>query len=57
MIIEIEKIRNNVKMPERANPSDAGLDVFFNPEDGKEITVFSNENKLLSIGCKFGVPH
>ena len=57
MIIEIEKIRANVRTPERANPSDAGLDVYFNPEDGKEVTIFSNENKLLPIGCKFGVPH
>lgn len=57
MIIEIEKIRESVKTPERANPSDAGLDVFFSPADGKKITIFSNENKLLPIGCKFGVPH
>ena len=49
MIIEIEKMRENVRTPERANPSDAGLDVFFNPEDGKEVTIFSNENKLLPI--------
>jgi dUTP pyrophosphatase len=57
VIIEIEKVRESVKTPERANPSDAGLDVFFNPSDGKKITIFSNENKLLPIGCKFGVPH
>ena len=57
MIIEIEKVRENIKMPERANPSDAGLDVFFNPESDEQITICSNENKLLPIGCKFGVPH
>tara|TARA_R110002110_G_scaffold54615_5_gene156551 strand:- start:336 stop:905 length:570 start_codon:yes stop_codon:yes gene_type:complete len=57
MIIEIEKVRENTKMPVRANPSDAGLDVFFNPIDGNNVTICSNENSLLSIGCKFGVPH
>ena len=32
MIIEYTRVRNNVHPPERANPSDAGLDLFFNPE-------------------------
>lgn len=32
MIIEYAKVRQQVRAPERANPSDAGLDLFFNPE-------------------------
>ena len=32
MIIEYIRVREHgVKPPERANPSDAGLDLFFNP--------------------------
>ena len=31
MLLEFFKMHDNVKTPERANPSDAGLDVFYNP--------------------------
>jgi hypothetical protein len=31
MIVEYFKTRLNVKDPQRANPSDAGLDVFYCP--------------------------
>ena len=31
MIIEYYRIREDVQPPERANPSDAGLDLKFNP--------------------------
>ncbi len=33
MMIEYVRVREDVKPPERANPSDAGLDVFFCPMD------------------------
>ena len=32
MIIEYMRVRESAHPPERANPSDAGLDLYFNPE-------------------------
>tara|TARA_B100001778_G_C18226591_1_gene466949 strand:+ start:152 stop:601 length:450 start_codon:yes stop_codon:yes gene_type:complete len=57
MIIEIEKTTTDAVMPNRAHPSDAGLDVFFNPKDRLEVTIQPGNNSLLPIGCKFGIPH
>ena len=45
MIIEYARVRNNVRPPERANPSDAGLDLFFNPEP--EGILLHNKFKQL----------
>ena len=57
MILEFMKTRETAKSPERANPSDAGLDVFFCPEDRESIKLKRGENKLFQTGLKFGVPH
>ena len=58
MILEIE-VREGAKSPNRANPSDAGLDVFYCPTDPNvsAISIGPGENKLLPTGLKFGVPH
>ena len=65
MIIEYTRLRNDVQPPERANPSDAGLDLFFNPEPVgilpspklDSIAIKPGENRLLSTGYRFGIPH
>jgi len=58
MIIEYARVRENVKPPIRANPSDAGLDLKFNPEDGKtSFTIGPGESVILPTGLRFGVPH
>lgn len=57
MIVEYYKTRLNVKDPVRANPSDAGLDVFYCPKVENEITIEPGENAILPTGLKFGVPH
>lgn len=59
MILEYYCVRDNAVRPTRANPSDAGLDVHFNPEDGelKGVWLEPGESKLFSTGLKFGVPH
>ena len=58
MILEYTK-RSDAKAPERANPSDAGLDVFYSPEDPKVTTcsIDPGKNMLLGTGLKFGIPH
>lgn len=57
MILEYVRTRENAIPPSRANPSDAGLDLFFNPEDGLEIVLQPGESKLFQTGYKFGIPH
>ena len=56
MILEYSKVRHNSRTPERANPSDAGLDVFYGPEEGDEAGQWLQpaESKVFSTGLKFG---
>ncbi len=58
MIIEYSKVHDTVYDPERANPSDAGLDVFYSPEDEDDfVELHPGDNSLLPTGLKFGIPH
>ena len=59
MMIEYVRVREDVRPPERANPSDAGLDVFFCPDDAavSAVTIAAGESKILPTGLRFGVPH
>jgi len=59
MMIEYVRVRGDVKPPQRANPSDAGLDVFFCPDDAAVggITVPAGGSVILATGLRFGVPH
>jgi dUTP pyrophosphatase len=65
MIIEYVRTRESARPPERSNPSDAGLDLFFNPEPKgilpspklDSILIESGRSALLSTGYKFGIPH
>ena len=58
MIIEYSRVRPDAKPPTRANPSDAGLDLFFNPEDvSTAIRLQPGESKLFQTGIRVGVPH
>ena len=65
MIIEYTRVRESARPPERANPSDAGLDLFFNPEpEGflpspkqDSILIDRGQSVLLPTGYKFGIPH
>jgi len=56
-MLEYVRVRKGVHPPERANPSDAGLDLFYNPEGGGEITIEPGTSAVLPTGCRFGVPH
>jgi len=59
MMIEYVRLRPDVRPPERANPSDAGLDVYWCPSDAATIAkvVRAGGSVLLETGLKFGVPH
>tara|TARA_B100000287_G_scaffold359215_1_gene351187 strand:+ start:147 stop:611 length:465 start_codon:yes stop_codon:yes gene_type:complete len=58
VIIEYTKTREDAHSPQRANPSDAGLDVFYSTkEPGEIIAVHPNQGALVPTGLRFGVPH
>ena len=58
MLVEFYKSHRNAKTPVRANPSDAGLDVFACFDDKDVIkTINPGESVLVNTGLKFGIPH
>ena len=60
MIVEYALCRPMAKPPERANPSDAGLDVFYSPREenlAKKLTIHPGEGAVIATGLRFGVPH
>jgi len=65
MLIEYYRLREDVQPPERANPSDAGLDLKFNPvslgflpsPSLDSVSIEPGESVVLPTGYRFGVPH
>ena len=57
MIIEYARVRENAKPPFRPNPSDAGLDIRYSPEDESDYVIQPGESAVLPTGLRFGVPH
>jgi len=57
MILEYAKAHPGALAPHRANPSDAGLDVFYSPEIAATVIINPGDSKILGTGLKFGVPH
>jgi len=59
MILQYYMIHQNVHAPMRANPSDAGLDLKWSPEDTSitGLRIEPGESKLLGTGCCFAIPH
>lgn len=59
MILEYHMLRGKEYPPVRANPSDAGLDLRWVPEDNatKVLAIGPGASVLLPTGCKFGIPH
>ena len=58
MILEYE-MRPGSKAPTRANPSDAGLDVYHHPRDPNvsAIKIKPGANAMLATGLSFEIPH
>ena len=59
MILEYCKTRGDAQEPVRANPSDAGLDVFYCPKDAASSGVWLHPGAsgIFATGLRFGVPH
>ena len=56
MKLKVYRVRENAKLPVRAHKTDAGMDLFYCPDDGKGTTLFSQHTKLFQTGLKFEVP-
>ena len=59
MILEYYRTRSDARPPTRANPSDAGLDVYYNPDEASVtgVALKPGETGLFPTGLKFGIPH
>ena len=59
MILQYHMIHDNVFPPSRSNPSDAGLDLRWSPEDAaiRAMRLEPGESKLVPTGCRFAIPH
>ena len=68
MILEYYCLPHCEHKPVRANPSDAGLDLCFNPHQGpgntrmdgtviEDLVISPRQSVVLPTGLKFGIPH
>jgi len=57
LILEYHALPHCEHRPVRANPSDAGLDLRFNPVNGGTHILAAGDSAILPTGLKFGVPH
>lgn len=55
--IKVELLRKGAKPPERAHPTDAGMDVFasLHPHNFRKA-ISPSENKLIPTGIKMNIP-
>ncbi len=56
-MIEWCRTHFNVHPPSRANPSDAGLDVYFSPKSQEPVAIEPGTGAILPTGLRFGIPH
>ena len=57
MMLEYYSLPHVRNHPTRANPSDAGLDLPFNPINFESIAIAPGESKILGTGFRFAIPH
>ena len=63
MKLKVFKIREDAKLPHRAYPSDAGMDLFYCPskenksfDDSRQVRIGAHLGALVPTGLKVGVP-
>jgi dUTP pyrophosphatase len=58
MILNYKKLRPNAITPKRANPSDAGMDLYYCPSDPEEVIKIPNgQSAQIPTGIAIEVPH
>ena len=63
MILRVHRVRSSAKLPKRAHPTDAGMDVYYCP-DGKEklyaeevdFYIPPNSSRIIPTGLKVEIP-
>jgi dUTP pyrophosphatase len=58
--MRVYKIRKNAKLPHRAHPTDAGMDLFYCPDNeelSSHITIDPGSTRLIPTGIKVEVPN
>jgi dUTP pyrophosphatase len=57
LIVKVFKLRDTAKLPERAHPTDAGIDLFYCPPSPNEwIVLKPGQSVVLETGLKIEVP-
>lgn len=64
MLLKYSRVRSTAYVPVRANPSDAGLDLFYSPEmygstDERafDVLVEPGDSVIIPTGIKLEIPH
>ena len=58
MILEYARTHPNAHDPQRANPSHAGLDVFYSPANQEQaVSLNPGETRVIPTGLRVGIPH
>ena len=57
MIVEYHRLHRDVLRPSRANPSDAGLDVYAYLPEEKLVSIMPHHSVIIPTGLRFGIPH
>jgi dUTP pyrophosphatase len=57
MLLKVAKTHEKAILPNRANPSDAGADLYYCPADDVGLEVGPKGSVILSTGIKVEVPH
>ena len=57
MLLKVARTHNMAKLPSRANPSDAGADVFYWPTKNVFTELQPGESAVRPTGLKVEVPH
>lgn len=56
MIVRVDRIRDNAKLPVRAHESDAGMDLFYAPITDSNCIIGPQGSDILSTGLRIEVP-
>ena len=54
--MKVYKTRSGAKIPQRAHPTDAGMDFFYCPEKSEVLEILPGQSCLLQTGIKMQVP-
>ena len=54
--VKVYRVRENAKLPLRAHTTDAGMDIYYCPEEQAAVCLSPGDSQLLQTGIKMQVP-